>query len=166
MATGTNLLTTYKARILAHTPNNTTTFLRGDNDWSNTLTGQIVAASFKINNADTLYSNGFIELYHSTPYIDFHYNNDASDFTYRIIAEHDNGIHITSKSNTNCWLYLGNGTNQAGIFWSVFSGGWYMNDNKWIRSYNKPVLIDVNDSLMSSRAIIRLQVSDTNKSKK
>lgn len=29
------------ARYLTHTPNNTTTFLRGDNNWSNTITGYI-----------------------------------------------------------------------------------------------------------------------------
>ena len=42
MATGTNLLTSHKARILAHTPNNTTTFLRGDNTWSNTLETSLI----------------------------------------------------------------------------------------------------------------------------
>lgn len=36
--------TTYdlKAAMLTHTPNNTTTFLRGDNTWSNTLTGNLL----------------------------------------------------------------------------------------------------------------------------
>ena len=41
MASGSQNLTTYKARILAHNPDNTTTFLRGDNTWSSILNGSI-----------------------------------------------------------------------------------------------------------------------------
>lgn len=36
---------TLGARYLTHTPNNTTTFLRGDNTWSNTLTGGFTATT-------------------------------------------------------------------------------------------------------------------------
>ena len=41
MATGTQNMTTYKSKVLSHTPNNTTTFLRGDNTWSNVLTDNL-----------------------------------------------------------------------------------------------------------------------------
>lgn len=75
-----------------------------------------------------------IELQATTPYIDFHYNNDTSDYSYRLIASHTDGIHLQQASG-NCWLYLGNGTGNAGIYWQTYGGGWYMSDDTWIRSY-------------------------------
>ena len=47
--------TTYdlKAAMLTHTPNNTTTFLRGDNTWSNILTGNLLLSK----NANTEWAN-------------------------------------------------------------------------------------------------------------
>ena len=75
-----------------------------------------------------------IELQATTPYIDFHYNNDTSDYSYRLIASHTDGIHLQQASG-NCWLYLGNGTGLAGIYWQTYGGGWYMEDTTWLRSY-------------------------------
>ena len=79
---------------------------------------------------------GYIELYGATPYIDFHYNNDSDDYTYRIISSVTDGLRLISKEGTNCWLYLGNGTNTAGVFWHTFGGGWYMTDSTYLRNYN------------------------------
>ena len=42
-----------KAAMLTHTPNNTTTFLRGDNTWSNTLTGNLLLSK----DANTAWAN-------------------------------------------------------------------------------------------------------------
>ena len=86
---------------------------------------------------------GNIELSETTPYIDFHYNNDSSDYTFRFITAAD-GLKLISKASTDCWLYIGNGTNTAGIYWQTFDGGIYMNDSKWLRTYgSKPVLVDI-----------------------
>lgn len=72
---------TLGARYLTHTPNNTTTFLRGDNAWSNTLTGNLIIdydgdAYFKVvsskaqvgtylnstpNGSHGIYSNGYYD---------------------------------------------------------------------------------------------------------
>lgn len=41
MASGSQNLTTYKANLLAHTPDDTSLFLRGDNIWTNILTGAL-----------------------------------------------------------------------------------------------------------------------------
>lgn len=45
MASGSSNMTTYQARIMAHSPNNTTTFLRGDNTFSNTLNTDLILDS-------------------------------------------------------------------------------------------------------------------------
>jgi len=51
-----------------------------------------------------------------------------------LIASHTDGIHLQQASG-NCWLYLGNGTGLAGIYWQTYGGGWYMEDTTWLRSY-------------------------------
>ena len=72
-------------------------------------------------------------------YFDFHYNDDSSDYTIRLIGTTD-GLQLTSKAGTACWLYVGNGTDTAGIYWQTFGGGIYMTDNVWLRSYNSKSL--------------------------
>jgi len=42
--------------------------------------------------------NGVIEMYASTPYIDFHYNNSSSDFTSRIIATDSSTLQLQSST--------------------------------------------------------------------
>ena len=42
--------------------------------------------------------NGVIELYSSTPFIDFHYNNSSADYTSRIIATDANTLQLVSGS--------------------------------------------------------------------
>lgn len=39
-----------------------------------------------------------IELSHTTPYIDFHYNNSQSDYTARIIANGDQDLQIQANN--------------------------------------------------------------------
>jgi len=42
---------------LSNTPNNTTTFLRGDNTWSNSLTGPLNATAYTLNGASSAGTN-------------------------------------------------------------------------------------------------------------
>lgn len=66
---------------------------------------------------------------------------------------------MTSKSGTDAWLSLGNGTNTAGIYWVTFASGWYMNDSNYMRLFNnKQLLISsshaTSSTNLSSQAII------------
>lgn len=73
------------------------------------LTGSIKWSS------GTSYGNGFMELYYSTPYIDFHYNKSASDYTARLIADGENLLSFLTNSGTGIFdiqnnkLKIGNG---------------------------------------------------------
>ena len=104
------------------------------------------ASSASATSSATTYINqGSIELINSTPYIDFHHDNDTSDYTFRLVTVSD-GLKLTSKSGTNAWLTLGNGTNRAGIYWATFGGGIYMDDSNFLRTYNKkPLYINISD---------------------
>lgn len=63
-----------------------------------------IGKNLQVNGKTSCYGNG-LELYYTTPYIDFHYNNDASDYSARIIAESTsqitvvagNGLYISSN---------------------------------------------------------------------
>lgn len=61
------------------------------------------------------YHDGWIELYASTPYIDFHYNKSASDFTARLIADGENLLSFLTNSGSGIFdiqnnkLKIGNG---------------------------------------------------------
>ena len=58
---------------------------------------------------NTYVSRGYIELNHSTPYIDFHYGNSASDYTHRIIAQSGN-LEITPSVSIGGSCYPTNST--------------------------------------------------------
>lgn len=119
------------------------------------------ASSASATSTDTTYiSAGRIELAGATPYIDFHYNNDSSDYTYRLIANKTDGVQLTSKSGNNCWLFLGNGTNRAGVVWQTFSGGLYMDDSTYIRMYgNKQLLLPSSHATSTTNLSSQLIVS-------
>lgn len=79
--------------------------------------------------------NGSIELYHDTPFIDFHYNKSTSDYTVRLIADEDKVLHLDSATgakfrignaylcfdSTNNALYV---TGQDGKQINFYSTGW------------------------------------------
>lgn len=48
----------------------------------------------KLTNNGNLYNNGGIELFYTTPYIDFHFNNSTADYTSRIIEKSSGVITI------------------------------------------------------------------------
>lgn len=65
-------------------------------------TGTSNSVEYQVLTKDTIVSNkfqgGVIELYHSsTPYIDFHYANDSSDYTSRIIEAQKGLLKVTGK---------------------------------------------------------------------
>lgn len=118
------------------------------------------ASSASATSSATTYINqGSIELINSTPYIDFHYNNDASDYTHRLISVSD-GLKLTSKSGTAAWLHLGNGSDIGGIYWPTFGGGWYMADSTYVRFYNnKQLLLSSSHATSSTNLTSQLIVS-------
>ena len=75
---------------------------------NNSYIGGVVYASSTIKTPSSIYSGdasnsnssllnrGSIELYGTTPYIDFHHNNNSADYTSRIITT-DDGLYLTSR---------------------------------------------------------------------
>lgn len=131
-------------------------FLSNQNDWTVVSKNFHARTSITIRDAaaptatatstnTTYISPGRIELAGATPYIDFHHGNDTSDYTFRLVTVSD-GLKLISKSGTNAWLTLGNGTNRAGVYWTTFGGGIYMDDSNFLRTYNKkPLYINISD---------------------
>lgn len=54
MASNTINMSTYKARIMAHNPSNTSTFLRGDNTFSSTLTDRLTVAGLYVSGSNLI----------------------------------------------------------------------------------------------------------------
>lgn len=49
--------------------------------------GEVVSKGLTANSGQITANNGGIELYHATPYVDFHFNKSTSDYTARIIND-------------------------------------------------------------------------------
>lgn len=49
--------------------------------------GEVVSKGFTASSGQITANNGGIELYHASPYIDFHFNRSSADFTARIIQD-------------------------------------------------------------------------------
>lgn len=112
------------ATKLSSTPNNATTFLRGDNTWSSSLTGFFGAQG--------------IELSFSTPYIDFHYNNSTTDYTSRLIEKSSGTLTCENNFQVNGQIHSGGGiwthnytndTNDRVIVCENKAGGIYLVSN-------------------------------------
>ena len=89
-------------------------------------------------------SNSGIEIYHDTPFIDFHANRSGTvDFTSRIIADTDGGLTFYTQ-NGGCAYKLLNGFfrtyGNTGWYSETYGGGWYMIDNVWVRTYGEKSL--------------------------
>lgn len=77
--------------------------------------------SIRVGGSLTVAGNG-VELYHSSPYIDFHYGNSTADYTHRIIA--DSSTHLRFSTPIK---YKGS------------AGSWYTGrDNAFIRTVDTP----------------------------
>lgn len=139
-------------------------------DYDTIINGNVYSAT-KLQTARTIWGQSFdgtedvngtlsgapaIELYYSTPYIDFHYNNSTDDytsriieigsgllqFTHNVIVSGNVGIGTTSPTRkldvngdiiASSWLRT---RGQAGWYSETYDGGWYMIDSNWIRAYN------------------------------
>ena len=104
MASGSNLFTSHKARILAHTPNTTDVFLRGDNSWSNELIGGIL----KVTNNGTTLSLGaqnteWTHIVTSTPSMPFYFNTQVT--VDGALLPYTNAIRTLGDSSHK-WQYL------------------------------------------------------------
>ena len=107
-------------------------------DWSisvDTNNGDLTTTG-KIN----MRGNG-VELYYSTPYIDFHFNNSSTDYTSRIIESRSgtlecwcNNLVVNGKITVNNnWIAT---TGASGWINDTYGGGIYMTDSTWVRTYN------------------------------
>lgn len=74
-----------------------------------TFSGWVNFTGFTTNegvNIGNTSKNGYIEIYHSTPYIDFHYNKDNHDYTHRLICSSVGNWDFVSKNtaSTQAWV--------------------------------------------------------------
>lgn len=67
-----------------------------------TVTGNVAFnGGFRINNASLELMGEGIEIYHATPFIDFHYNKSSADYTSRIIESSSGVLKINEVSLSN-----------------------------------------------------------------
>lgn len=67
-----------------------------------TVTGNVAFnGGFRINNAPLELMGEGIEIYHATPFIDFHYNKSSADYTSRIIESSSGVLKINEVSLSN-----------------------------------------------------------------
>lgn len=67
-----------------------------------TVTGNVAFnGGFRINNAPLELKGEGIEIYHATPFIDFHYNKSSADYTSRIIESSSGVLKINEVSLSN-----------------------------------------------------------------
>lgn len=62
--------------------------------------GEVVSKGLTANSGQITANDGGIELYHATPYIDFHFNKSSSDYTLRLIEERAGLLGI--KGSVDC----------------------------------------------------------------
>lgn len=62
--------------------------------------GEVVSKGFTASSGQITVNNGGIELYHASPYIDFHFNRSSSDYTLRLIEERAGFLGI--KGSVDC----------------------------------------------------------------
>ena len=110
-------------------------------------------SGFTIYNTLNSFNSGSIELSGGTPFIDFHYNSSASDYTSRIIENASGELSIPGKlkigTSTNsyalncasfkCDSWV-RSTGATGWYNDTYGGGWYMTDNTYIRNYGSKQL--------------------------
>ena len=60
--------------------------------------GEVVSKGFTANSGNITANNGSIELYHASPYIDFHFNKSSADFTARIINDAADQLTLDCRS--------------------------------------------------------------------
>lgn len=64
----------------------------------------VVATTVQIGNSTT---DGSLELYHATPFIDFHFGRDTGDFTSRIIEESKGLLRVVGNFSVSQVIYMG-----------------------------------------------------------
>lgn len=60
--------------------------------------GEVVSKGLTANSGNITANNGGIELYHASPYIDFHFNRSSADFTARIIQDAVDQLTLDCRS--------------------------------------------------------------------
>lgn len=60
--------------------------------------GEVVSKGFTASSGQITINNGGIELYHASPYIDFHFNRSSADFTARIIQDSADQLTLDCRS--------------------------------------------------------------------
>ncbi len=134
-------------------------YLRGDGTWQtptvnatdNTklpLTGGTVTGNTIFNARLNLKSG--LELFGSTPHIDFHFNDSTADYTSRIIETSSGVLEASGTFKANKFLApewfrsIGN----TGWYSETYGGGIHMIDATWVRTYN-------NKSLYTGAGVVR-----------
>lgn len=74
----------------------------------------------------------------STPFIDFHRSTnpeEATDYNVRLINDSNGWLHLNGSFQVDGLVKAGDGSGNGYAF-ATYGGGWYMQDNTWIRAHN------------------------------
>ena len=89
----------------------------------------LACTSTQVGSCGTEIDRGSLELYHSTPFIDFHQNNACADYSHRLIAN-NSYLRVTATNATGCCAatqtanfdFCSNGTLKATCFCGALCG--------------------------------------------
>ena len=86
--------------------------------------GEVVSKGLTANSGQITANNGGIELYHASPYIDFHFNRSSADFTARIIQDAVDQLTLDCRSVRTMHDFTARGLirgcyNDAFIAWPI-----------------------------------------------
>ena len=109
-----------------------------------TITGDLYVNGRLVNNGTG------IEIYHATPYIDFHFNNSSDDYTSRIIETPSGVLNVSGALTASRFAagwdstYAGSiscsnwfrSSGNTGWYNASYGGGIYMEDSTWVKIYN------------------------------
>lgn len=95
---------------------NGTANITGDMTSVGNITFSSQAPAIKWTGSNSQICDGYMDLYATVPYIDFHYNKSSNDYSARLIASADNQLELVTNSGTGTFnfnsnkLKIGNGT--------------------------------------------------------
>ena len=118
--------------------------------------GQNVTVKAGASGANTTLGNGFLELWRSTPYIDFHYGESAEDYTSRLIELESGRLTIVSPSHALLSVHPADRSDQTdstnALARQIATIGW-INEKFWRKNTTATGLIFNTEGTLSFKSI-------------